>query len=159
MWQRCWNSWMPEGECIGSNLGCFFQYKPCGTSSETRQCQAGDRQKDCLVPHVHTAKLQHSLPRDARRAKNLQGKKRLTTAQGEKSIDSYKMPTAQLCLRRFLSYKLLATGGKYKGFIPMCLPHSHPLLCVTAGSLNWRRDAATDQLWTDPLQELSLAQP
>lgn len=148
---------MPDGEWAGSNLGCFFQYKAYGTSSEMRQCQAGDRQKDCLVLHVHTAKLQHSLPRDARRAKNLQSKKQLTVSQGEKSIDSYKMPIAQLCLRRFLSCKLLATGGKYKGFIPTCLPHSHPLPCVTAVSPSWRQNAAT--CWTDPLQELSLGQP
>lgn len=73
--------------------------------------------------------------------KHLQSKKQLNVSQEEKPIDSYEMPT--LCLRRFLSYKQLATGGKYKGFIPMCLPHSHPLPHVPAVCLSWKQDTGT----------------
>lgn len=100
----------------------------------------GSRQAEGVV----TVKPWNSLPHDAVRAKNLQGKKQLNISQDEKSIGSYEMQTPQLCLRRSLSYKQLAVGGKYKGFVPMCLPHSHPLPCVRAVSPSWRWDTGTD---------------
>lgn len=81
---------------------------------------------------------------DSVRAKNLQDKKQLNISQEEKSIDSHEMQTPQLCLRRSLRYKRPAVGGKYKGFIPMCLPYSHPLPCVPAVSPSWGWDIGTD---------------
>lgn len=132
---------------VYGKLWTDFQYRPMGCPTTWGSARLGWAEGCWSVLHIHTDRGTHCCT-VLYMLKHLQSKKQLNLSQEEKSIDSYEMPV--LCLRRFLSCKQLATGGKYKGFIPVSLPQSRPLPPIPAICLSWRRDTGIGWNWAGP---------